>query len=314
MFYSYDTGKYAKLMKDIRVGCKLTQSDVQKLCGVNCDTLRKIENGTSIPKIETLELISEVYKTDLITLYRSCRENSILKDFYMSLDEGIASSDPHKLNEIYAEFSALNVDCYFEDILNKNHLVLIEIFIKEASNFFNGEFINHQFSIKCLIGALQLVEDDYRLDDFSTYMYDNVEIRILLLIGLIHAKLSEFERSNSILQFCLNYLKNSPVQSTETRKLVTKLILNVSYNHHLLSNYKLAYEYAESGISYILETFSIYCLPQLYARKAVAELKLSSGNHQDSFNKCIHLLEIIGDFELAEVYRSITYKEYGISI
>ncbi|KKC28553.1 helix-turn-helix protein [Caldanaerobacter subterraneus subsp. pacificus DSM 12653] len=63
-FY-YDLEAFGEELKNIRKSLGLSQGDVSKHGFINRDTLRKIENGKVLPKQETLELLSHLYKKDL---------------------------------------------------------------------------------------------------------------------------------------------------------------------------------------------------------------------------------------------------------
>lgn len=71
MFSSINFNTFGIKLKKVRLNCNLTQSDVSTICGINTDTLRKIENGYVIPKYETLEILTSVYKYDLIDCYEN---------------------------------------------------------------------------------------------------------------------------------------------------------------------------------------------------------------------------------------------------
>ncbi|MGH2331959.1 helix-turn-helix domain-containing protein [Thermoanaerobacter mathranii] len=76
MFY-YDLEGFGEELKNIRKSLGLSQTDVSEYGFINRDTLRKIENGKVIPKQETLELLSNLYKKDLNELLLRYR----LKDY-----------------------------------------------------------------------------------------------------------------------------------------------------------------------------------------------------------------------------------------
>lgn len=68
--------RFGQVLKEIRESFNYTQQEVTLLLGSNGDipglsteTLRRIENGMVIPKFETLELLSSVYKQDLNALF-----------------------------------------------------------------------------------------------------------------------------------------------------------------------------------------------------------------------------------------------------
>nr|WP_300005478.1 helix-turn-helix transcriptional regulator [Tissierella sp.] len=65
--------KFGKALRNIRKDLSLTLSKVTLLSGVNSETIRRIESGKVIPKFETLEFLSNVYKVDLNSLFLEYR-------------------------------------------------------------------------------------------------------------------------------------------------------------------------------------------------------------------------------------------------
>lgn len=79
-FY-YDLEAFGNELKDIRKSLRLTQKDVAKQTLISIDTLRRIENGKVMPKQETLDLMSVIFKRDLNELLLKYR----LKDYFSFL-------------------------------------------------------------------------------------------------------------------------------------------------------------------------------------------------------------------------------------
>ena len=91
-------------MKKLREVNGYSQIDVQALCGINPDTLRRLENGYTIPKYETLELLSQVYKVDLLNLLRRYRSNEKLYSYYERLDILISRYDIESIRNLEKDF------------------------------------------------------------------------------------------------------------------------------------------------------------------------------------------------------------------
>ena len=104
MFKAYDTGEFGRYMRSVRKSLNLTQLEVEKMSNVNVETLRRLELGKVIPKYETLEYLSIVYKQDLLSIFGIHRTSQIMYEFYNYLDEIIIRYDLEKILEIEAKF------------------------------------------------------------------------------------------------------------------------------------------------------------------------------------------------------------------
>ncbi|MGV8145553.1 MAG: helix-turn-helix domain-containing protein [Alkaliphilus sp.] len=100
MFSIYKLTEFGNALRQIRVNARLTQFDVHLLTGLNEDTLRKIENGKSIPKYETLEILTSIYKLDLLELLKTHRKSTYISDFYNNLDRIIMVNDSDLINSL----------------------------------------------------------------------------------------------------------------------------------------------------------------------------------------------------------------------
>ncbi len=135
-----------------------------------------------------------------------------------------------------------------------------------------------------------------------------------MFIGLFYVKNDNIVLSNDILIFTVQYLIDQRTYSRESNELITKMQLNISYNYHRLNEYIKSLEVAEKTIKNATLQNSLYCLPQLYFRKATAELRLGIETYKDSFKKGIMLFEVVGNNELADTYRRITLEKYNLAL
>lgn len=99
-FY-YDLEAFGEELKNIRKSLGLSQSDVTEQVFISRDTLRKIENGKVIPKQETLDLLSHLYKKDLneLLLKYRLKDYSIFFDIKSSLEKKLESGDFESLKK-----------------------------------------------------------------------------------------------------------------------------------------------------------------------------------------------------------------------
>lgn len=136
-FY-YDLEAFGEELKNIRKSLGLSQSDVSKYGFINRDTLRKIENGKVIPKHETLELLSHLYKKDLNELLLKYRLNdySIFFDIKSSLEKKLESGDFESLRDDIDRLKKLlkksDMSLYYSKLLNQLLLIADSVFEKQS--------------------------------------------------------------------------------------------------------------------------------------------------------------------------------------
>lgn len=314
MFYSYDLSGFGSKLKKIRKKIGIKQTDVYNKTGINVDTIRRIEGGTVIPKFQTLEILSAVYKTDLLKLLLTFRSNHYLYSFTQRLDKIIVDHDVSLIDELLHDYKiSINDKQLTPLLINSQELEQFHIFLRSVREHFNDDAHNEML-LRDLIYALSLTINHYDLDKFSTYNYNFFEIRILLLISILLDKHSKTHLATNILLFAIEYLLESDQEGLDCQRLILNIYSNISYNYHMLDNNSLALTYAEAGIDYAIRRSTMDSLDLLYARKAVAELRLGYDNHLDSFRKSIHILEINKQYDLAELYKRITFEKYKIAL
>lgn len=69
----YNIRLFSDKIKNLRVLNRLSQSEAAERALIDKKTLSRIENGSVIPKIETLERLSNIYKADLLELFVESR-------------------------------------------------------------------------------------------------------------------------------------------------------------------------------------------------------------------------------------------------
>lgn len=104
----YNLNMFGKNLKDIRKSLNLTQKEVADLAYIDPVTLRRIENGKVIPKLETLELLSPIYKQDLIDLLIKYRFDDYLA-FYEIKKRIESKIDNGELNNLQVEVKGLKI-------------------------------------------------------------------------------------------------------------------------------------------------------------------------------------------------------------
>ncbi len=315
MFATYNMNEFGKALRQIRLNCRFTQAEVRQQTGVHEDTLRKLENGTNIPKYETLEILSNLYKSDLLEILKSKRTDNRVYDYYLHMDRLLVSYNIAEMDALCTAFDeAHQTESMEKYLLNHLELTQLQCFIQCCRMLYSEN--ENRFSLIQSMIETQIFPHTGEFNPIflQDAQYNDIEIRLIFMLGSTQMEAENYERSIVLLNFVIDYLCANLSLNPQTYLLILKAYTNLAYSYHLLDEHEKALEYADKGIDFGVAHNTFYMLQHLYARKAVAELHLQTGNHMDSFKKCIHLFEISKQPELAKTYKDITLKKYGIDL
>ena len=303
------------MLRNIRKKSGLSQSGVKDKTGIHEDTLRKLENGLVIPKYETVEILSALYKCDLLKVLENYRTDEYFYQYYRKMDFIISNNEFSLINELITDFKE-NVKSHPAPsfLVSNIELKQFELFLSAITEYRLKNLNSYKSAEQILLAALKLTINDFQIDTFEALNYNLFEIRILLLYGLVKEMIGERYTSTKILLFVLDYLINDSDSNSEVQILVLKIYTNLSYNYHKEDDNILALKYADEGIEYAIKRSNMSFLSLLFGRKGIAEFRLGCSSYLDSLHKSIHLLEINKQYKLAQVYKNIYYEKYKISL
>lgn len=305
-FY-YDLEAFGEELKNIRKSLGLSQSDVAEQAFISRDTLRKIENGKVIPKQETLDLLSHLYKKDLneLLLKYRLKDYSTFFDIKSSLEKKLESGDFESLRDDIDRLKKLlekgDMSLYYSKLLNQLLLTAESVFEKTINE-------NYEKAMEKLQKAMEITIPNFSLSNYADFVYSDMEIRILMNMALLLRKIEGAEKSLEVLLFCLHNLSS---EEWETR---IRLYYNISYTYHILSLAEESLHYANLGIETCIKNNTLSGLGLLYFRKAIAEYNLGREEYKDSLSKSIHLLEITGQEKLIKTIMESCRKFYNLEI
>lgn len=311
MFSSYCTKEFGIQIKKIRRRLMLTQKNVSDSCGVNCDTLRKIEAGLVVPRYDTLEHLSAVYKFDVLECFMNHRTPNQIYSFFDQLDTLILEYNPEQLVDIDIKFSDFTHDINYDLFVN-------QIEIKQLRHMLQGiKLYNSNQKDKCILHFLHAIRESipsFNFENFDRFGYTFFETRILLLISMGLSVFCKYELSTKLLLKCLHQTNFCIQQSINHKKMEIKTLYNISYNYHELNNSKDALLYSVKGIKLCNDNFLNYHLPSLLYRKGIAEYFIGSDNYLETLRQSVSLLEILGNHTLANIFRKVSLEKYKIDI
>ncbi len=310
MFSTYNLNTFGKAVRKIRKQLFLTQEEVAEKTQISRDTLRRIENGTVVPRFETLERLSILYKRDLLEVLRTHRSNDALTYFYDHVDSLIAFYEKEKLQSISKSLNAY-VDQQHDALISREELEQYKLFLK-AIDYYYSPFQNDIIAVEpLLIRSIKTTIPDFSVKRFETFKYNYMEIRILLLLSLTYAKLGQYTLSNTLLTF-LEYRHSR--DNILNHKLAITIYANIAYNYHLTDQHEKVILYADKGIALARTHNTFTSLYLLFFRKGIAEHALGTPNYINSLKCSLAILAILDQGNLYDVYQSVLKNKYHLDI
>lgn len=308
MFSSYDLKSFGLALKRIRKQLSFTQNMVTEKTQISRDTLRRIENGSVVPRFETLERLSVFYKVDLLEVLSQHRADVNLRYWYDEFDNLIAKYDESKLKALslaIKEYTSENYNSFIVHEEVEQCLTFLKAIELYFSNFENEKMHIEQLLIQCM----RITLSDFDIKQFKKYRYNIIETRILLLLSLTYGKVDNFQRSNEILLF-LSYRQSK--NKILPPKLVIAIYTNLAYNYHMQDRHKDVINICDKGIEYAISADTFSNLYLIYFRKGIAEFNLNLPEYITSLTLSVSILKILGQNSLYELYLSVLENKYHI--
>lgn len=284
----YNLFLFGKRLKDIREKLGLTQKQVVDMALIDERTLRRMERGKVIPKLETLEALSVIYKTDLVSAIIESR----ITDYSMLLQTQ-RNIDLKLINEEMSNFDneLKLIDKLLENIENEYYKILItqfKFFLYGIRYYKNKEYQN---AMDMYINAIKQTLNDFSLDNYKEYSFSLMEIRILMNIALVEDKCEQDEKYEEILKFCIN-------QCDENNEIYPRICHNLAGVYRKREEYSRALFYDNKGIEICKKNMFADTLAVLYYGKAFVEYRLEKTEYKKSLDLSLQLCKIFEQIEL----------------
>lgn len=286
---NFNVDFFGKELRLIRTNIGLTLKEVSDLTGINTETIRRLESGKVIPKFETLESLSILYKQDLSSLFLTYRIDDF-SSFYAiknSLESKIDSDQYFNLDIDLNRLKALIK--YIDNTFLKNHINQLILLISGIILYKNNDEYNN--ALNTLIEALHITTPKFTLENYKAFVYSSMEVRVLMNIAFILNKLNNKTKYEDIMNFCINSVESDD-------NLYPKLCHNLAGVYRRNENYKKALEISQLGISAAQKNKNYNGLHLLYYGKGLAAFHLGNLEYETYFNTSIILCDALGHSEL----------------
>ena len=311
MFSSYELVDFSEKMRKIRDSLDYSRQDVSNLTGINTDTLRKIEKGISVPRFETLEILSHLYKIDLLLLLNNYKANTTTTYYYDSINFFLVRNDIKSFLELHTEFCNWNKLHNINALINRSELLQLELFFEALFLDLSEQDCSFKQVIENLVASLRVTIPSFTLENWKTFNYNVLELRILYCIASYLLNSKDYYISKNILTFLLDKVDITSQAKMNYHFMLIKLYTLISYNCHMLDEHFEALSAAENGIKLCQQHNIMENLPLLLSRKGVAMMSLKIDNYSVFLNQAVELLKIQNNYDLANQYKTIN-KKYGI--
>lgn len=285
---------FGSKLRQLRKKLNLTQNDVSQASGVNIHTIRRIEAGKVLPKLDTLGYLSPLLKEDLHALLMRCR----LDDYYIfhniknRIEHKFDEDETHSLNQEYKELLSLNASIR-DDFYG---VAIDQLLLFTSATLSYKADRNPQLALDELVEAMKKTTPEFNLDQYSSFIYTDIELRILMQIALVINKLGMPEQYTDILIFCAN-------QASQQNTIYPKILYNVAGAYIRKKEYAQAEKCIKMAIDWCVENRIYIGLHLMYYTKGLSEYKQGKPNFADALKKSILLCEVYGYPELKQKIR-----------
>ncbi|WP_350343079.1 helix-turn-helix transcriptional regulator [Proteinivorax tanatarense] len=281
---NYHLKLFGEKVKSIRKELRISQRAISEQTGVNIDTIRKIEKGMVIPRLDTLEILSTVLKQDISKLFLDYRldNQAAFKEVKAKLEYKLNNN---KYEDLYLEREQLK-RIKFSTKSDYYHLLITQLFFFVDAIILYKVENKPEKAYKKLINSLKVTNQNFTLADYQIFIYSSMELRILMSIGFILNSLNESNKYLEILEFCMERVE---VESS----LHPKLCHNLSTAYKRNKQYEKALRYSNIGIECCKKSTNVTGLHILYYGKGVVEYYLNDPKYIKSIKTALLLCDIL---------------------
>ncbi|MGP1433982.1 MAG: helix-turn-helix domain-containing protein [Catonella sp.] len=301
---SYNLKVFSQKLRTIRKSLMLHKDYIADKTGISIKTIVRLENGKCLPNLDTLELLSPLYKTDLVRLLVECQFNdyytftSITNEIENKIDNGEFDKLESSL-KLLEKFSYSISNEYYKGFILQQ-ILFIDGILQYSRNEYN-------LALDTYTKALKITEPDFTLDKYSDFVLSDTEVRILMNIGFTLDKLKETKNSLDIMLFCKDSLD-------ETAAIYPKICHNIAVIYSKMEIFSKSLAYYNEGITACRKSRQPLGLGLLYYGKGYSEYKLGNDNYLDSFKTAITLCNAFEQDKLKETIISKCMEHYNIKL
>ena len=317
-----EASRHGEALRKIRTNLGYSRDKVASLTGINRDTLRRIEKSETVPKLETLEILSECYNVNLLSVINREKQNPFLTELYARLDFVLNNGEQEDINEKLREI-LLKIEELKETKINTGELLQFEEYILILEEFYAKDKKAETLTDK-IINLLGMNNSNFSMNRFKKINYSFLEVRMLFTLSTMLILSEQHKLAIEILEFLNSNIKYFIFDYKLLENMQIKIYTNLATATFILEDDEATLRYCNEAIDYCLKNDTMYNLHLLYFRKAVSlnflkknekentKAKKKENMYEDPkkyFDKSYELLRIKEKYDLLEKYIELS-KEY----
>ncbi|MBI9013880.1 MAG: helix-turn-helix transcriptional regulator [Clostridiales bacterium] len=311
----YDLYKFGNILYNLRTKNKLTKANIRIICGLNPDTLRKMELGYTIPKHDTLIKLSEIYNINLDNILDSCKyhNDESINSIREKINEASYDDDLQLIESLIKEIKTLQTNKKLPHHLS-TYIKQLEYLIELTKLKNKVDISSAMISQQTCYSALRMTKKGVTKANISDYLFSPLESRFLLALALSKSRLNEIESAIKITNIAIENLKLHYEFNSKNSILLIQGYYHLAHFNFLLDSNHEVIKYCEEGINLSREMSNMKLLPYIYFRKGIAEFELGQEFYINTLEKSLMLLEVQNLNDLKETFITSLLTNYDIKI
>lgn len=277
-------------VKRIRKEMGISQAELAEKSNVSIDTLRRLENGYTLPRLDSIVPIFKVLGIEWELLLKT-KKGSSWQDVQNILEKASQELDQNNLDNIFEYISQLT---YYRDTLPTSYKIKLDQYLL----FFQACLSRSKD--KNLILYKKYLEDALRLTIKSEDLlsegsnYNELEIRILQSLSEYYIDIEENKKAFKI----LNHLKD--VTPTES-KLFPKIYYNLARYYYIEKKYTNTILLCKVGLEEGSKISNYNSFPLLYYMIGISKYKIGELDYRFYLDSSIKLCDLLLKNDLKKV-------------
>ena len=272
-------------LRKLREEKKLTQTYIAEVAQVSEKTYRRIEMDKAIPRIDTLEEMSILFKEDLVLRFLKYNSQGMemFEKIKEELDRDITQGNFDEIEQLIPRLKNLinTIKSPYYILQYQQYILMFEgIMIYLEGNRYDKSMAKTTEGIRMGIENFSI----HRYKDFS---YSTMELRLLMNIGFSLYRLGEHIKYLEIFNFIMEEVDKDD-------KIYPTVAYNLGTAYKRSEEHAKAIHYMTKGIESCQEKSHYSMLPLLYYGKGVSEYYLNRDSYKQSFINAVTLTKLLG--------------------
>lgn len=277
-------------VKRIRKEMGISQAELAEKSNVSIDTIRRLENGYNLPRLDSIVPIFKVLGIEWELLLKT-KKGSSWQDLQNILEKASQELDQNNLGNIFEYISQLT---YYRDTLPTSYKIKLDqylLFFQACLSRSKDKNLN--LYKKYLEDALSLtIKSEDLLSESSNY--NELEIRILQSLSEYYIDIEDNEKAFKI----LNHLKE--VTPTES-KLFPKICYNLARYYYIEKKYTNTILLCKVGIEEGSKISNYNSFPLLYYMIGISKYKIGELDYRFYLDSSLKLCDLLLKNDLKKV-------------